>query len=102
MTMMCVSSYFSTLKAGRDAAACVCASELPVAIFISVPSKRVETLPHCSLSSSLKNSLNFSTLKACRDAAATHVSNTPNLYGQFQYPQSGSRRCRNQSQHSDA
>jgi len=39
--------YFSTLKAGRDAAAlCVrrdCAWPAP----ISVPSKRVETLPHC-------------------------------------------------------
>src|SRR6266566_646825 len=64
---------------------------------LSVPSKRVETLPR-SIDSMVHSVLQtFSTLKAGRDLAAkaTH-SNLP-IGRNFQYPQSGSRPCRRRS-----
>src|SRR6266700_2398243 len=113
---------FSTLKAGRDLAAtrsirlsrskfrfqypqsgsrpCRPLSTMPFvpfAIVLSVPSKRVETLP-LSIDSMVHSVLQtFSTLKAGRDLAAkaTH-SNLP-IGRNFQYPQSGSRPCRRRS-----
>jgi len=65
-----VASYFSTLKAGRDAAACIGKVVGADYARISVPSKRVETLPLGSKIGGTWRISHFSTLKAGRDAAA--------------------------------
>src|SRR6266700_2676602 len=110
---------FSTLKAGRDLAAtrsirlsrskfrfqypqsgsrpCRPLSTMPFvpfAIVLSVPSKRVETLPLSQHFQAEEETQTFSTLKAGRDlaAAAPLKRFSSNMY--FQYPQSGSRPCR--------
>src|SRR6266700_3090206 len=109
---------FSTLKAGRDLAAittlssgggnttfqypqsgsrpCRVQSTLWFTPYfrLSVPSKRVETLPLKRLIAICPLAGTFSTLKAGRDlaAAAPLKRFSSNMY--FQYPQSGSRPCR--------
>src|SRR6266566_6805377 len=111
-------SSFSTLKAGRDLAAittlssgggnttfqypqsgsrpCRVQSTLWFTPYfrLSVPSKRVETLPLKRLIAICPLAGTFSTLKAGRDlaAAAPLKRFSSNMY--FQYPQSGSRPCR--------
>src|SRR6266568_4052985 len=87
-------SDFSTLKAGRDAAAAAGDTVRVVGPEISVPSNRVETLPRILSRPPVVQVHNFSTLKAGRDAAAPRLQINNSAMSQFQYPQSGSRRCR--------
>src|SRR6266702_2518788 len=69
--------------------------------FISVPSKRVETLPHKLVNILHCLKLHFSTLKAGRDAAAGAWILATWISEKFQYPQSGSRRSRMASNDDD-
>src|SRR6266566_5025712 len=71
---------------------------IQVKVPLSVPSKRVETLPPtiyyaiCPVCDS-----SFSTLKAGRDLAAITTLSSGGGSTNFQYPQSGSRPCRRRS-----
>src|SRR5439155_15217861 len=63
-------------------------------IGLSVPSKRVETLPRSCGTCHVPLFRTFSTLKAGRDSAAMRRTIFPQEIHHFQYPQSGSRLCR--------
>src|SRR5216683_1475535 len=113
---------FSTLQAGRVAATLHLGSEAMIALKLSVPSKRVESLQLLIACHERVMLISFSTLQAGRVAAtcANRASALPPLQlsvpskrveslqrfvvyersvddGAFQYPPSGSSRCNRES-----